>query len=293
MNLRSLLIFTSVTAVAGLALVEAVALARQREELARLHQKIITTRREIARLQQPLPQAAREAKAALDPAATAIADPARVRRELIREWVARAKRLKQLFAERPEQNIPEMALLADDDWLRVARLASFEDEHATRKALGALRTSAKSKFANPLGEALSAFARASGQTPPDSIAALAVHFKGPVDASALQRYEIGTAERTFFGTGAVLRVRERAAVDPYYDSRHEVVTKNGGIGWSSRPAPMAWTPDFNDRFSVAAKAYSDANQGRRPGDRSEVYPYFNPPLDAQFVELLKRFDRER
>ncbi|HEY1111008.1 MAG TPA: hypothetical protein VGE76_20300, partial [Opitutaceae bacterium] len=106
-------------------------------------------------------------------------------------------------------------------------------------------------------------------------------------------YEIGTAERTFFGTGAVLRVRERAAVDPYYDSRHEIVTQNGGIGWSSRPAPMAWTPDFNDRFRVASQAYSDANQGSRPNDRSEVYPYFNPPLDPQFVELLKRFDRER
>ncbi|HEY1109189.1 MAG TPA: hypothetical protein VGE76_11170, partial [Opitutaceae bacterium] len=220
MNLRSLLIFTSVTAVAGLALIEAVALARQREELARLQREIAATRREIASLQRPSPQAARDAEANLEPAATAVADPALVRQKLACEWVVRAKKLKQLFAERPEQNIPEMALLADDDWLRVARLASFEDEHATRKALGALRTSAKSKFAKPLGEALSAFARASGPTPPDSIAALALHFKGPVDAAALQRYEIGTAERTFFGTGAVLRVRERAAVDPYYDSRH-------------------------------------------------------------------------
>ena len=299
MSARSLFLTATLIALSSTAVFEARVILRQREELRRLQLRIAegdrdalrmhkegeVARRELATAEREL--AGHRVRAPLDAATEA-------RRKETNGWLVRVKQLKRLFDERPEQRIPEMQLLTDEDWLRVAKRASFDDEHATRKALGELRSSAKHKFFSRLAPALRAFARTAEGEPPLTIHALARHFDQPVDAGTLQRYEILKGNPRGGPGGPELIVREKDPIDSDFDSRTEATAAaNGNGGMSGMNPPYAWLPDFRERMQSAYRAYAEANNGARPAGIVQALPYFNPPLDPEKIELIRRFERER
>lgn len=69
----------------------------------------------------------------------------------ISAWLAKVKRLRGFFEARPEQRIPEMQSLTEDDWLRAAKTADLEGEENVRAAMAEMRSVAIKAFLSRLG----------------------------------------------------------------------------------------------------------------------------------------------
>lgn len=279
-------------ALAGVGLFEARVVAHQRTEIDRRQTASAGARRQLAdfkteQLKFETEAAALEKELAGQPEPDAAAG---FRQSEISHWLGRVKHLQQLFSDRPDQRIPEMALLTEEDWLRAAQRAAFDDEHQTRKAFADLRTRAKNRFHRQLSTALSAFsATGSGDATPASMAALAGYFTASVDLQILARYEVTTDAMPGYPGRRGAVVREKVAVDEDYDSRMQVSSQS----MMSVGGPYAWPIDFTDQARRAHSAYVQANSGQRPKDVLDTLPYFDPPLNPAKVAALRRFEADR
>ena len=258
-------------------------IADSTRQLAALHRQRDGTARDLALAEQQL------ARLPLVTLATRSSVPGA--RDLATEaWVARTQQLRALAAENPTQLIPEMKLLTDEDWMRVAQHAAFETDAQRREALAALRDAAKVKFVTGLSAAAQKWTLAAGlDKTPAGFAELAPYFESPVDPAILQRYEITPKSQQ--SSRANWQVREIAAIDEDYDTRHSVEA-TGSHGWSGG-GPLTWNADYSSRVQRAYRAYADANQGALSPSVSQIVPYIDPPLPPTVIEKLLKAERER
>ena len=105
-------------------------------------------------------------------------------------WKAKKEKLQGLFAERPDQRIPEMQCLTDEQWLSLAKDADMDNEFGIGVALSDVRFAAQQAFAPTFQKALNKFSEANEGNLPDNIAQLKPFFDPPVDEAILQRYEV-------------------------------------------------------------------------------------------------------
>lgn len=297
---RRPILMLSVVALAllGIAGYETTQMLRQREQLAELRQQAAQLTAETAALRR-----AREAEAkSLAEAERQLAalpttregDPTLTpeRRTEIKAWLGRVKQLRRLFDGRPEQRIPEMKLLTEQDWLQVTKNSELDSEEGRRKAFAAARDAAISQFTPQLKVALLAFAKtATGEAVPP-IFALGPFFEKPVDASMLERYELRKAAPAGLRGSVEWSAQNKAPIDPDYDSKFGVsASDSGSSGGSGTWAPIAWIPDFGERLSRAAKEMAAAGKRPSSGGLGEVLPFFNPPLDPAVAEKILKAER--
>ncbi len=192
--------------------------------------------------------------------------------------------------ERPDQRIPEMQFLAEEDWLRVAKDIQFDSDEATRRALAALRTAAAARFQPQLTSALRGFAKTPPENPP-TILALQPFADPPIDPSLLARYELSKTTEI----PPRWKVQTKDPVDADYDTRHtvDVYVDNRGYGGGSATAPTAWIPDFREQSMRAYQAYTKANNGTSAPNLAAALPYFDPPLAPAVLEKLLKAERAR
>jgi hypothetical protein len=296
---RRVVFTTFVVVVGGVLLQGGRVLSQQREqaqssrrEVARLEMQLAAQRREYDATTRELTLAERQLAELSGPTNPALSEIERAREAEIGAWLARVKRLKQLFVQRPDQRIPEMRLLTDDDWLRLSKRLELDNEANIRKALAAARSAAKSRLAASLVKALPKFAQASGGEPPATVMALAPYLENPADAEFLPHLEVTSVNRSAESARYGIlgwAIQEKTAVDADYDGRY-CVNPNGGTAIFS--APQAWIPDFMDRQQRAYRDFSAANKGVAPVGMEQVLPYFNPPLDPAITEKLLKAERE-
>ncbi len=249
-------------------------------QIADLGRQRATTARDLQLAEQQLTQLPASAATAAD----------RTRDAEVKAWLARVKQLRQLSAAHPDRQIPEMGLLTDDDWLQVARQASFDTDDQRRQAFASLRTAAKRKFVAQLSAALPKFTKAfDGKLPATSLE-LAPYLEPPADAAMLQRYGMTQTGPATAADRSAWVMRELAPVDEDYDTRHTV---NSGGGSGSSSAPAAWIEDFQQRMSRAFKAYADAHQGAQPSGIAQAVPFIAPPFPPATLEKLLKAERER
>ena len=291
---RTLFLSAALLAVAGLGVFEAQVILRQREDLRELRKRSEPLEKQVAALRRERETALQELAAAerqLAELPAPAVNPAHAARQTeIKAWLARVKQLKQLFADRADQRIPEMQLLADEDWLRVAKRAAFDDAHHVRQALADLRSRATSKFFALLTPALRNYAKSTNDEPPVSILALASYFEKPIDLAILERYDVIKGSLSSDPNRVDLIARQKAPVDTDYDSRTEISASGGMWGTSG---PTAWIPNFGERMRAANREYAQANNGASPTAISQTLPYFTPPLEPAKIELILRNERER
>lgn len=118
--------------------------------------------------------------------------------------------LRQLSAELPAQNLPELRLLDPSDWQAIARAHDLDTAADIRAALAELRAVARKKIAALLREALRRFLAASGDVPPADITQLASHLAPPADAAMLARYAVARSTHPD-GAGDLLLREERTS----------------------------------------------------------------------------------
>jgi hypothetical protein len=246
-------------------------------EAAALRAKQSATLRDLAQAESELARLpAPRVDAGLPPAA----------RAELENWLGRVKRLQQIFAEKPEQRIPEMRFLTEDDWLRTSKTAKMDTDDGVRDALGAIRGRALAHFAKQLVAANQKYNRVAPGQKPATVQVLAPYFDPPVDLEILERYELHDPVPSGLGSPNTWFVQNKTPIDMDYDAQIRVGTQ---ANYTARGGPSVWVPDYNERYKRAAQAYAQANQGTRPKGVADALPFFDPPLDAATADRLKRY----
>lgn len=203
----------------------------------------------------------------------------------VQAWLARLRQLRQLASSQPDRQIPEMRLLTDDDWLRLARQVSLGSDEQRHAAFALLRKTAKMKFVPQLSAALMKFIKASEGRLPATTQDLAPYFDSPPDNDMLQRYAVMPNDAQ--NNDVILEI---AAVDEAYDYRYRISSR-GGYGSSS--GFNAWIDDFSPRLKRARDAFRAANEGIAPNGLADVLPFVTPSFPPSTVEKLLKTEAER
>lgn len=274
-------------------------ITRQREELRELSSRHDALSLELQQLRRDIAATAaatREATAQEPAAGTAETGPASTDETETKRWLERLNSLRSLLAERPDLGIPELRLLTDREWLRIAKDAQFDTEEHTRQSLAALRSAAKEQFIGKLSSALRKYlAATNGELPPTAIA-LAPYFVNPVDPAIFPRYEMlhtGNVSKMPDRRHAV--IREKTPIDEDYDARYGVdgnaIRRGGGTGDA-----RTWVDDpegYDGMIRRARAEFSRANNSaKQPGGLEQLAPYINPPLPPAKLDKLLKIERE-
>lgn len=205
----------------------------------------------------------------------------------IKKWITRVQHLRQLFAQRPDQHIPELKLLNDLDWLAIARrIPGFENERDRRESFAVVRDLAKTKFAGQLTLALTKFVAANDGALPTDLSQLLPHFTPPIDPAMLQRYEVRQSGKAADKSRRGHAIVERAAVDADYDSRiHFDSSGNFGSASPWRSAEMG------DDVAAARQRFVAAHSGRPPKDAADILPYIQSSITRGLMEATANYQK--
>ncbi|HEY1718412.1 MAG TPA: sigma-70 family RNA polymerase sigma factor [Verrucomicrobiae bacterium] len=200
-----------------------------------------------------------------------------------RLWLAKENKLRQQFADHPDQWIPEMKYLSDEEWLDQARKADLDTATGMRCALSNVRVAAAFDFGSKITEALHTYMNANNQQPPDSTSQLSAYFHPPIDDAdtILSRYEMLNSDEQANPTysGALIIQSQNALVD-HIDNAILI----GEQTVSSVPPPH-WPAVLPDELEPVMKAYADANQH---GFLSiyDLEPYATTPAEKEALNKV-------
>ena len=198
-----------------------------------------------------------------------------------RIWLAKEKKIREQFELHPEQKIPEMQFLKEEDWLDHARHADVDTVKGMRIALSNIRASASGIFAEKFALALQAYMEANQQQLPATASQVAGYFKPPLqDADAIfSRYVVPAASDSFFAMNPsmtnLLFVQDKSTVvDAALDQR---VAFGQHETYCLPPLqPSLMSDVLPPELEAVAKAYSDAN-GQGFLNPYQLKPYATTP----------------
>jgi RNA polymerase sigma factor (sigma-70 family) len=198
-----------------------------------------------------------------------------------RIWLAKEKKIREQFELHPEQKIPEMQFLKEEDWLDHARHADVDTAKGMRIALSNIRASASGIFAEKFALALQAYMEANQQQLPATASQVAGYFKPPLqDADAIfSRYVVPAASDSFFAMNPsmtnMLFVQDKSTVvDAALDQR--VAFSQHETYWLPPLQPSLMSDVLPPELEPVAKAYSDAN-GQGFLNLYQLKPYATTP----------------
>jgi len=134
-------------------------------------------------------------------------------------WLATSQKLKQLFAEHPEQQIPEMKMFPDDFFFDVARHQNLESDKEIRRAYSEIRKMARGWFAGPLQNAMNAYIKTHpGGLFPKTIFELKPYFEDPVEDAMLDQYTLLFTGRIKDANGEPA-FASKSVIDPEFEAQ--------------------------------------------------------------------------
>jgi RNA polymerase sigma factor (sigma-70 family) len=184
-----------------------------------------------------------------------------------KSWLTRVNHLKDRLDQMPDQKIPELQFLSDQDWLNTVKDSEqLQTDAGFAKALTALRTAAKGEFAGMVQGALSAYAQANNGLAPTDMAQLQPYFASPIDGSVLKRYGM-TQPGILTETVSPLDIPG----ENYYQIGVNTININSADENVLQPA---------------VDAYSAANNGQELKDPSQLLPYLTTPAEQTALQNL-------
>lgn len=199
-----------------------------------------------------------------------------------REWLEEFGRLKETLAQHPRLNIPELQLLAEDEWFNIASAAPLKSNEDIRRAMSRLRDRAEGRAAEGLSRALKAYLTAHDNELPASPQELASFCRPPLAPAIIARYEMlrtgkapeAPSDKPLFATDRIVMAPKEPAdleLDRYWligPSNYEGLTT---------------ALDYNLRF--AQNGYAKAS-GKFTIDVQELQPYVKWPLSHESLRNL-------
>lgn len=119
--------------------------------------------------------------------------PGGVQASDVDNWIKQVGELKRYVSEHPEENIPEMQFLTDREWLLLAATPRLPWEESDAQALQELKGQAEGRFAEPVEQALRAYAAANDGKFPTALSQLQPYCDADVEEILQERYEIKPA----------------------------------------------------------------------------------------------------
>lgn len=205
------------------------------------------------------------------------------RQALMKSWIAREDKLRQIVMENPDKSIPELQLLSEQDWLDVARDAKFGSDKDERRSLANLRNKAEGVFAQETHDAVAQYMKANDGQFPTNMVQLEPYYQTSVSSSILDRWEVAphTAIPNI-GVGDWVITQKQPPIDSELDQHWAVGPHGlGEASYGSSDAAKALAA-----LAPALKAYSDANSGNHPNDPSQLLPYLTTPEQKAALQTL-------
>jgi hypothetical protein len=196
----------------------------------------------------------------------------------------RMRQVRQLFAQRPAQQIPELQLLSDADWLRLAQQTNWATEDETREAMAEVRDTAKSKFTSALAAAMKKFTTNNGGLLPTDLAQLAAFYDGTIPPGTLARYQLRLSGAVAEVPRGLDPIQEAVPIDAEYDSRMTV----GARGSSGSSSPWGMTEIRDDIFQ-AQHRLPNASSRESDNDPSQLLPYLQTPVARDWATAWAAF----
>lgn len=204
-------------------------------------------------------------------------------------WLAKEKKIREQFELHPEQKIPEMQFLTEEDWLDHARHADVDTAKGMRIALSSIRAAASGVFATKFGLALQAYMTANQQQPPATASQVAGYFNPPLqDTDAIfSRYVPPAASDSFLSMNPtitnVLFAQDKSAV---VDAIDQSVYLGSHVTYFLPPIqPSVMNSVLPPELEAVAKAYSDAN-GQGFLSPYDLKPYATTPEQKAALDKL-------
>ncbi|MGC4075162.1 MAG: hypothetical protein QM760_22205 [Nibricoccus sp.] len=208
-----------------------------------------------------------------------------------RTHLEQTRQLQQLFALLPEEQIPELRLLTNDEWLSLAigRTVPLVTSDDYARTLSYARNKARRKFAAQyLRPALKKYLRATGDILPANPSALLPYFDPSIEATILTRYEMA-------GTGSTagldpknnrVIVEKPSAVDTSAD---QLVEQSLNYTHFVRPPnyrQRSFKPEVLTELASATMAFRRDNAGQDAATFDQLRPYLKNP-DAVARDLAE------
>ena len=205
------------------------------------------------------------------------------RQALIKSWLAREDKLKQVVEAYPDKKIPDLQLLSEEDWLNDAKDAKFDTAKDIQRTLAYLRNAAGNKFAQLASDAVSKYMKANNDQFPTELAQLQPYFTTPISEDILNRW--GIMPQSAFpnqkvGGDWVIAVKD--PVDRELDS--SIVIGPGSHGSSDYQSV-----DRQKAFAIlepALKAYAADHNGTQAGSPTQIQPYLTTPEQQAALQTL-------
>jgi len=204
-------------------------------------------------------------------------------------WLAKEKKIREQFELHPEQKIPEMQFLTEEDWLDHARHADVDTAKGLRIALSNIRAAASGVFAMKFTTALQAYMAANQQQLPATASQVAGYFNPPLQDTDVifSRYVVPAASDSFFAMNPnmtnMLFVQDKSTIVDAIDQQvafgqHETV-------WLPPLQPSQMNSVLPPELEAVAKAYSDAN-GQGFLSPYDLKPYATTPEQKAALDKL-------
>ena len=219
--------------------------------------------------------------------ANAETKPDDLRAAMVKSWLEREDKLKQIVQQHPDKTVPEMQLLSDEQWLNEAMTAKLDQDKDIQQALANLRRTAENNFVSLAQPALSKYMEANGKQFPTDLSQLQPYFKSPIDEAILSRWEIvPQSDFPNQSMGGDWLITEKTPIDADLDLHWAIGP--GGYGSTSYQSADIGTAIAT--IDPAMKAFAAANNGKQPTDPAQILPYLTTPQQqAAYQTLLKKF----
>ena len=205
-----------------------------------------------------------------------------------KEWLNRVAQLKERLRQNPNANIPELDLLAPEDWLAAVKGQKLSSDNEYRRALSTLRNAGENKFASLAQPVLRKFLEANGQKFPSDLTQLREFFDPPVDDAILQRWQIVPAKNVPNLRVGDWIITEKTVVDDVLDGRIVI----GADGFASSDFLSSATQEtLLPVYKAFAAEHKDAFiRTDEPDDFPRLLPYATTP--EQKAAIQKFIERQ-
>lgn len=288
-SIQKALIVITLAAAVGAGLYERRVITRRNDQMLELQQQVEHWRSESRRLQRERDELTGQLAATRQEAETARSritgeerilpngDPA-MEAEL-KAVFARVTMLKERLPQYPDQQIPELRLLKDQDWINVATKHKLDTDEDIWAAFSDLRTSGTINFADLMSKALWKYTQANdGQLPAD-ILLLTPYFESPIEPEMLQRYGImrpGGIREASQETSVI------AEIAPSDGNQDPTLYMSGPRTQMNQNNINIHSGSYSDISNAVLGAVADfiKARGERPlTDPSQLAPYLKSPID--------------
>lgn len=210
----------------------------------------------------------------------------------MRKWWSTIVRIRDLFAQHPDQSIPELQLLEPFHWIKLAVETKLDDEEGIRKIFAAVRALAKVQVMQKVNFALHFYTETHDGQLPTSMEQLASPYAGRpevaypplADPDISARYRIMASGKISDLPKQAYVFAENAPIDSKYDQRLTIgVTQSSLFGWS--------TSEMDDAYQQAAIDYMKANGGKESANQDELVPYIQSPAMKAVIQAQQDYAR--